>query len=34
MIKSILMDFNGVIIDDEAVQMQAYREVFKATGSS
>ena len=26
------MDFNGVIIDDEAVQMQAYREVFKADG--
>lgn len=32
MIKAILMDFNGVIIDDEAVQMQAYREVFKADG--
>lgn len=32
MIKSILMDFNGVIIDDEAVQMQAYREVFEADG--
>ncbi|MEP6944760.1 MAG: HAD family phosphatase, partial [Acidobacteriota bacterium] len=26
--KAILMDFNGVIIDDEALQMKAYRDVF------
>ncbi|MBK7934693.1 MAG: HAD family phosphatase [Pyrinomonadaceae bacterium] len=29
MIKAILMDFNGVIIDDEPVQMRAYQEVLK-----
>ena len=29
MIKAILMDFNGVIINDEPVQMQAYQEVLK-----
>ncbi|MBK6589811.1 MAG: HAD family phosphatase [Acidobacteria bacterium] len=32
MIKAILMDFNGVIIDDERVQMKAYQEVLKADG--
>ncbi len=26
------MDFNGVIIDDEPLQMRAYQEVFKADG--
>lgn len=26
------MDFNGVIIDDEPVQMRAYQEVFKGEG--
>ena len=29
MIKAILFDFNGVIIDDERLQMQAYQEVFQ-----
>jgi beta-phosphoglucomutase len=29
MIKAILFDFNGVIIDDEKLQMQAYQEVFQ-----
>lgn len=29
MIKAILMDFNGVIIDDEPLQMKAYQEVLK-----
>ena len=29
MIKAILMDFNGVIIDDEPVQMRAYQDVLK-----
>ncbi len=29
MIKAILMDFNGVIIDDEPIQMQAYQEILK-----
>lgn len=28
MIQAILFDFNGVIIDDERVQMKAYQEVF------
>jgi HAD superfamily hydrolase (TIGR01509 family) len=32
MIKAILMDFNGVIIDDEPVQMKAYQEVLSAEG--
>lgn len=32
MIKAILMDFNGVIINDEPVQMQAYREILKGDG--
>lgn len=30
MIKAILMDFNGVIIDDEPLQMKAYQEILKA----
>lgn len=29
MIKAILMDFNGVIIDDEPIQMRAYQEILK-----
>ncbi len=32
MIKALLMDFNGVIIDDEGVQMRAYQEVLKDLG--
>jgi len=32
MIKAILMDFNGVIIDDEPVQMRAYQDVLKTEG--
>ena len=28
MIKAIFFDFNGVIIDDETIQMKAYREVL------
>lgn len=32
MIKAILMDFNGVIIDDEAIQMRAYQEILKGEG--
>lgn len=32
MIKAILMDFNGIIIDDERLQMQAYQEVLKGEG--
>ena len=32
MIKAILFDFNGVIIDDEPVQLTAYREILKADG--
>ncbi|CAN5842169.1 HAD family hydrolase [soil metagenome] len=32
MIKAILMDFNGVIIDDEPIQMKAYQEVLKGEG--
>src|SRR5260221_10507918 len=32
MIKAILMDFNGVIINDEPVQMRAYQDVFKNDG--
>jgi beta-phosphoglucomutase len=29
MIKAILFDFNGVIIDDEPIQMQAYQEILR-----
>jgi len=32
MIKAILMDFNGVIINDEPLQMQAYQEILKNEG--
>lgn len=32
MIKAILMDFNGVIINDEPLQMKAYQEVLKTEG--
>lgn len=32
MIKAILMDFNGVIIDDERIQMRIYQELMKADG--
>lgn len=32
MIKAILMDFNGVIIDDEPIQHAAYREMLKDDG--
>jgi beta-phosphoglucomutase len=32
MIKAILMDFNGVIINDEPVQMAAYQEVLRNEG--
>jgi len=32
MIKAIFFDFNGVIIDDEPIQLLAYQEVFKAEG--
>ncbi|MEO8650445.1 MAG: HAD family phosphatase [Acidobacteriota bacterium] len=30
MIKAILMDFNGVIINDEPIQMRAYQEILAA----
>ena len=29
MIKAILMDFNGIIINDEPLQMQAYKEILQ-----
>src|SRR5690349_21786316 len=29
MIKGIFFDYNGVIIDDESIQMKAYREVLR-----
>lgn len=32
MIKALLLDFNGVIIDDEPIQMRAYQELLKAEG--
>jgi HAD superfamily hydrolase (TIGR01509 family) len=32
MIKAILFDFNGVIIDDEPLQMKAYREILANEG--
>jgi HAD superfamily hydrolase (TIGR01509 family) len=32
MIKALLMDFNGVIIDDEPIQHAAYKEIFGADG--
>ena len=33
MIKAIFFDFNGVIIDDETIQMKAYQEVLAARGT-
>ncbi len=32
MIKGILLDFNGVIINDEPIQMKAYQEILKNEG--
>lgn len=32
MIKALLLDFNGVVIDDEHLHMEAYRDVFKDDG--
>src|SRR6267378_227671 len=32
MIEAIFFDFNGVIIDDEPLQLKAYQEVLKAVG--
>jgi beta-phosphoglucomutase len=32
MIRAIFFDFNGVVIDDEGLQLDAYREVLKAEG--
>ncbi len=32
MIKALLFDFNGVIIDDEHIQMEAYKDVLKDEG--
>lgn len=32
MIKAIFLDFNGVIIDDERIQLQAYQEVMRGHG--
>jgi HAD superfamily hydrolase (TIGR01509 family) len=32
MIKGILLDFNGVIIDDEPIQLRAYREILDGEG--
>jgi len=32
MIKAIFFDFNGVIIDDEPIQLEAYREVLREYG--
>lgn len=32
MIKAILMDFNGVIIDDESIQMRVYQELLATEG--
>jgi beta-phosphoglucomutase-like phosphatase (HAD superfamily) len=32
MIKAILFDFNGVIIDDESLQMKAYQSAFAPLG--
>jgi beta-phosphoglucomutase len=31
-VKSILFDFNGVIIDDEPIQMRAYQEILAEAG--
>lgn len=32
MIKAILLDFNGVLIDDEQMQLDVFRELLKADG--
>lgn len=32
MIKALLMDFNGVVINDEPIQHEVYRELFGAEG--
>jgi len=32
MIKAILMDFNGIIINDEPLQLKAYQEILKSEG--
>ncbi len=32
MIKAVLFDFNGVIIDDEPIQMRVYKELLAAEG--
>lgn len=32
MIKAILLDFNGIIIDDEPIQFKAYQEILKDEG--
>ncbi|MDH3493295.1 MAG: HAD family phosphatase [Acidobacteriota bacterium] len=32
MIQAVLFDFNGVVIDDERIQMKAYQEVFSGKG--
>ncbi len=32
MIKALLMDFNGVVIDDESIQHDLYTEILKAEG--
>lgn len=34
MIRAILFDFNGVIIDDELIHLKAYREVLRSEGVS
>jgi beta-phosphoglucomutase len=32
MIQAVLFDFNGVVIDDEPLQMKAFQEVFRGEG--
>ena len=32
MIRAILMDFNGIIINDERIQMKLYQDIFKDEG--
>lgn len=32
MIKALLMDFNGVVINDEPIQHEVYKELFSASG--
>src|SRR5689334_16364408 len=31
-VKAILMDFNGVIINDEPIQMRVYQQIFAENG--